>query len=419
MFISKEPRLKAVEIFAGAGGLALGAAQAGFEHLAVVEMDKHACETIRENQRTGCELSKNWHLHQVDIHDFDYASLKSQVDLLSAGVPCQPFSVGGKSMAHRDQRDMFSEVVRAARELRPKAILIENVKGLLRKTFKEYFDYLLLALARPSLARCGNQGWNDHFEYLKRRSPSEDLSYDLYVHSVNAADYGVPQWRDRVLILAFRSDLRIPWRLPEPTHSLDALVWDQWKTGEYWKRHGIIRQKRGSLMSVRIARRAVAIKEMDSLTGARLPWRTVRDTISSLPKVRVGCCSKDDPNHFLNPGARLYVGHHGSFLDEPAKTLKAGGHGVPGGENALALGGKRLRYFSVRECARLQTFPDNYVFTGPWTSAMRQVGNAVPVELARIVAKAIYESLNASAADKSTRDNVISISAYDNARKVS
>ena len=128
---------------------------------------------------------------------------------------------------------MFGEVVRAARELQPKAILIENVKGLLRTTFKDYFDYLLLAIASPTLERCGEQSWHDHFDYLSRRSPAEDLAYDIYVHSVNAADYGVPQWRDRVLIVAFRSDLKIPWNLPEPTHGLDALVWAQWKSGEY------------------------------------------------------------------------------------------------------------------------------------------------------------------------------------------
>lgn len=398
--------LTAVEVFAGAGGLALGAAEAGFQHLAVVEIDKRACETIRENQRRGNQLTKNWPLHEVDIRNFDYSSLRSEVDLLSAGVPCQPFSLGGKGLAHRDRRDMFSEVVRAARELRPKAILIENVKGLLRTTFKDYFDYLLLAIASPTLARCGTQSWRDHFDYLLQRRPAEDLTYDVCVHSVNAADYGVPQWRDRVLIVAFRSDLGVNWRLPEPTHGLDALVWAQWKTGRYWERHGLDCRRPGS-MSRRIASRVTAVTGLDALQGSRLPWKTVRDAISDLPRLRSSQQLEVIQNHSLNPGARLYAGHSGSLMDEPAKTLKAGSHGVPGGENALALRGKRVRYFSVRECARLQTFPDDYVFAGPWTSAMRQVGNAVPVLLGRIMAQGIRDQLSAAVDLKVARDNVL------------
>ncbi len=391
-FLSRGAQLKAVEIFAGAGGLALGATQAGFDHVALVELDNYACETIRENQRTGNLLARNWPLYEVDIRDFDYSTLHTDVDMLSAGLPCQPFSLGGKGMAHRDRRDMFGEVIRAARELRPKAILIENVKGLLRATFKEYFDYLLLALASPSLARSTSQSWRDHFTYLQRRSPQDDLKYDVHVHLVNATDYGVPQWRDRVLIVAFRSDLRVHWRLPKPTHSLDALLWAQWKTGEYWKHHGMARHRLGT-MSRRIGLKANAIRRLDTFNDARLPWRTVRDAIWDLPSLRSSQQLEEIPNHFLNPGARTYAGHCGSLMDEPAKTLKAGSHGVPGGENTLALGGRKVRYFSVRECARLQTFPDDYVIAGPWTRAMRQVGNAVPVSLAAAFAKEIRNHL--------------------------
>jgi DNA (cytosine-5)-methyltransferase 1 len=389
--------LKAVEICAGAGGLALGITQAGFEHVAVVEIDKHSCETIRENQRSGHQLTKYWPLYEIDVRTFDYALIDSEVDLLSAGVPCQPFSLGGKGMAHRDPRDMFSEVVRAARELRPKAILIENVKGLLRPAFKCYFDYLKLALGSPSLIRREAQSWPDHFSYLDQRIPSGDVTYEVHVHSVNAADYGVPQWRDRVLIVAFRSDLKIAWSLPKSTHGADALVWSQWKTREYWKRHGLDREKPGT-MSRRLASRVNALKEIEALDDLRLPWLTVRDAITDLPIPRLPSHSTETiPNHSLQPGARIYAGHTGSLMDEPAKALKAGDHGVPGGENALALGSRKIRYFSVRECARLQTFPDDYVFAGPWTSAMRQVGNAVPVMLGRTVAQSIRDSLQAAA----------------------
>ena len=120
-------------------------------------------------------------------------------------------------------------------------------------------------------------------------------------------------------------------------------------------------------------------------------WVTVREAIKDLPEP----CEKDDGflNHRLIPGARKYAGHTGSPLDEPAKTLKAGDHGVPGGENTLALGGGRVRYMTVREAARLQTFPDEYYFPGSWTETMRQLGNAVPVTLAEVLCSNIMDRL--------------------------
>jgi DNA (cytosine-5)-methyltransferase 1 len=127
---------------------------------------------------------------------------------------------------------------------------------------------------------------------------------------------------------------------------------------------------------------------------SNLAWRTVRDALDGLPdpekKPRQAV---EIWNHQFQPGAKSYTGHTGSPLDEPAKTLKAGVHGVPGGENMLARPDGSVRYFSVRESARLQTFPDNYVFHGSWSEAMRQLGNAVPVELAHCVGNAVMEKL--------------------------
>jgi DNA (cytosine-5)-methyltransferase 1 len=100
--------------------------------------------------------------------------------------------------------------------------------------------------------------------------------------------------------------------------------------------------------------------------------------------------------HYYIPGARRYVGHTGSPLDEPAKTLKAGVHGVPGGENALLQPDGSVRYFTIREAARLQTFPDAFTFAGSWTESMRQIGNAVPVTLAEILAKGLKQTLKSS-----------------------
>jgi len=266
------------------------------------------------------------------------------------------------------------------RSLQPRAILIENVKGLLRPALKDYFEYLLLALASPNLVRRVSQSWREHLLMLQRRRPQDDLKYDINVEVVNAADYGVPQWRERVLIVAFRSDLKIEWSAPEATHSLDALLWQQWKTGEYWERHRLSRSRRG-LMSRRIASRDTNVRKLELLENKAQPWKTVRDAIADLPRAVDSKKAASMQNHFLIPGARAYSGHSGSLLDEPAKTLKAGDHGVPGGENTLSLGGGKVRYFTVRECARLQTFPDAYAIKGAWTRAMRQIGNAVPVAL--------------------------------------
>jgi DNA (cytosine-5)-methyltransferase 1 len=121
------------------------------------------------------------------------------------------------------------------------------------------------------------------------------------------------------------------------------------------------------------------------------PWQTVRDAISDLPDP---ISHKNEiPNHKYIPGARIYFGHTGSPLDEPAKTLKAGDHGVPGGENMLVYPNGKVRYFTVRESARLQTFPDDFVFEGPWGETMRQLGNAVPVKLGRVIVNSVKERL--------------------------
>jgi DNA (cytosine-5)-methyltransferase 1 len=124
------------------------------------------------------------------------------------------------------------------------------------------------------------------------------------------------------------------------------------------------------------------------------PWRTTRDAIGDLPDPRFDPDrAKHHLNHKYQPGAKSYPGHTGSPLDEPAKTLKAGVHGVPGGENMLLRPDGTVRYFTVRESARLQTFPDSFVLHGSWTEAMRQLGNAVPVQLAQIIGKDVIRRL--------------------------
>ena len=128
------------------------------------------------------------------------------------------------------------------------------------------------------------------------------------------------------------------------------------------------------------------------------PWRTVRDAISDLPSVVPGVACSKVPNHYCAAGAKSYPGHTGSPLDAPAKTLKAGDHGVPGGENMVRLMDESVRYFTVRESARLQSFPDEWVFEGSWTESMRQLGNAVPVKMVEAIATELYRTLVAKKA---------------------
>ena len=388
--------MRSVELFAGAGGLALGVAKAGFEHDAVVELDRNTCVTLSENQRRGMKPVVDWPLYtEQDVRQFDYSCFPQGLDLVAGGPPCQPFSIGGKHGAHQDKRDLFPEAVRAVRELRPRAFLFENVKGLLRESFAKYFAYIQLQLTYPEIALRTGEGWSDHLSRLERHHTSgsqHGLFYRVVHRLLNAADYGVPQRRERVFMVGFRCDLNLRWSFPNLTHSQDALLRDQWISGEYWERHRVAHKHRPS-HSPNMAAKVQKLKNT-LLTPTTNPWLTVRDAIHDLPNPETDEWASQYHNHRFVPGARSYVGHTGSPLDEPAKTLKAGDHGVPGGENMLLRPCGGVRYFTVRESARLQTFPDNYLFPVAWTESMRQLGNAVPVELAHAVAASIGTRLD-------------------------
>jgi DNA (cytosine-5)-methyltransferase 1 len=390
-----------VELFSGAGGLAMGVSLAGFTPEAVIEWDKWSCDTIRENQRRQNPLVSDWPLYEQDVRLFDFHSLPNEIDLVSGGPPCQPFSLGGKHKASSDKRDMFPTTIDVIRRLRPKAFLIENVKGLTRATFADYLRYTLLGLTFPEAVRDQNETWLDHLERLEKEKTSGQtpgLTYDVIHRALKAADYGVPQRRERVFIVGFRRDLEARWSFPEPTHSLESLIYSQWVSGEYWDRHKIPPGKRprpDPPIKARLAHLNLHIPTAQ-------PWLTVRDALQGLPDPRDAKASAAHQNHIFQAGARAYAGHTGSPLDWPAKTLKAGDHGVPGGENMLALPSGELRYFTVRESARLQTFPDNYVFNGSWTESTRQLGNAVPVVLARVMAVSVAEALLAQPVESMT-----------------
>ena len=393
--------MKSVELFAGAGGLAIGTAEAGLTHKVVIEWDTNAANTLRRNKADGVKHVRDWTIVEGDVRGYDFRQ-HQDVSFVSGGPPCQPFSIGGKHRGRDDSRNMFPQAVRAIREIRPLGFMFENVRGLLRESFSKYFGYIVHQLRYPTITPKGDEEWTDHLARLERiHTAGEDtgLNYNVVVQCVNAVDYGVPQHRWRVFVIGIRSDLAIEYAFPLATHEHDALLHDMWVSGDYWERHGIPKKRRLDV-PVALAKRVDRLRSsMREMLGA--PWRTVRDAIHDLPKVGVGKRSTTVLNHYFNPGAKSYAGHTGSPLDEPAKALKAGDHGVPGGENMLRKEDDSLRYFSVRECARLQCFPDDWYFEGSWTESMRQLGNAVPVMLAEQIAKPLVALLK-------TRKQVVS-----------
>jgi DNA (cytosine-5)-methyltransferase 1 len=386
--------MRAIELFAGAGGLGMGISQAGFKPLEIVEWDRWCCDTINRNRWGRKKPVAAWpEPTQGDIRDVCFEEFEGRVELVSGGPPCQPFSLGGKHRAHTDHRDMWSEAVRVVRETKPRAFIFENVKGLTRAAFATYFSYINLQLHYPEIERRDEEEWLGHLARLEQHHTARSesgLHYQVVARVLNAANYGVPQRRERVVFVGFRSDTGISWNFPEKTHSLEALLWEQCHSSDYWERHKVATAHRS--LDIRLRTKGMNLRERP----AEQPWKTVRDAIHDLPE------ASDFPhpkvlNHRAQPGARSYPGHTGSPMDEAAKTLKAGVHGVPGGENMLMRPDGTVRYFTVRESARLQTFPDNYELHGSWTEAMRQLGNAVPVELARVIASDVADRLRKAA----------------------
>lgn len=402
--------------------------RAGFQPLLLNEFVKHACDTLEANgavprgeEETIPEVSDPWPLVRGDVRDLKMGYLQGQVDLLAGGPPCQPFSLGGVAKGDEDRRNMFPEMFRAIREIQPKAVICENVRGLLRPSFKPYFDYILRELEFPFEERDPDARWFEHDAILKakqrraRNRPEE--RYRVFKFEVNAADFGVPQVRNRVIVLAFRADLNINERVladaVRQTHSERALL-RSLITEEYWERHpNVPKQVRAQVISSLPGELPID----DAETGLS-PWLTLRDALAgsrlgleALPPIRWNRLNRkqypDMPmDHVGWPDARIYPGHTPNVLDRPAKTVKAGVHGVPGGESVLLTDSPlprsdngsdsryRHRYMTVRETARVMTFPDDWSLSGPRGEKMRQLGNAVPVRLGETFAKGVARVLD-------------------------
>jgi DNA (cytosine-5)-methyltransferase 1 len=378
-----------IELFSGGGGLAMAMHRSNFRHLLLNEYDRRACATLRANLATAYDpeaaapatLDDPWPLVEGDVRAVDFAALEGQVDVVAGGVPCQPFSLGGVHRGHSDERNMWPELLRCVRETRPRVIVAENVKGLLRPSFAPYWEYILREIDSPFERRIDGEAWQDHDKRLiKSGRQAHNLTerYDVKHLLVNAADYGVPQIRWRVFIVAFRRDLGVDFTFPKRTHSSAALVEAQ-RDGSYWAEHGL-------------QDREPDLRAVDSRAHLAR-WRTLRDAIGDLPAPLIGKARSGYTHHIGHPGARVYAGHTPNHLDRPAKTIKAGVHGVPGGESVLLRDDGTIRYLTVREAARIMTFPDSWTLEGPRGEQMRQLGNAVPVELAQVMTDAFARAL--------------------------
>ena len=202
---------KSIEICAGAGGQALGLELAGFSHVALVELEKEYCNCLKTNR-------PEWNVLCQDVHTFDGSPYRGKIDLLSGGVPCPPFSIAGKQLGDRDERDLFPQMLRLVREIEPSVVMIENVRGLLDPKFDEYRKAILRSL--------------------------ESYGYSTHIQLLNASDYGVPQLRPRVIIIGIHHLLydcfTFPEVSPQDTPTVGEAIYDLisargWKSASEWK----------------------------------------------------------------------------------------------------------------------------------------------------------------------------------------
>lgn len=312
--------LRSLEICAGAGGQALGLEQAGFAHTALVELDRHCCETLRLNR-------PDWRVIEGDLNDFDGTPFKGQVDLLAGGVPCPPFSKAGKQLGVDDERNLFPAAIRLVEQIRPRAVMFENVRGLLDAVFRDYRDYIS--------SRLGELGYWTDWRLL------------------NASDFGVPQLRPRVVFVAIQKGLEGFFEWPQAASGKPPSVGETLKD----------------------------LMEADGWRGAAR-WARQADEIA--PTLVGGSKKHGGPD--LGPTRARAAW---ARLGVDGKTLAAA---------APAADFVGMPKLTVRMCARVQGFPDDWQFSGAKTAAYRQVGNAFPPPVAQAVASRLREAIMAARA---------------------
>ena len=380
-------QLQSLELFAGGGGMALGLRSAGFEHQALVEWWAPAAKVLRHNANLRPELWKPDQVIECDVRAIiDTLAEPGTIDLVAGGPPCQPFSFAGAHVGDSDERNMFPATLDVVRRLRPKLVIFENVPGLTRPSFAPYLDYVKDQLRHIEVApRDRAELWHEH--HARIRGTADQGAYSVYQDEIDAADLGVPQSRRRVFLIGIRRDVpgADTWAPLTRTHSRDALLHQQYITQEYWRRHNMATPETPPRLRGPVAR----LRKLDA-GGHRQPWNTLRDALLRVPQPTPEP-PPGWPDHCAIPGARVYAKHTGSPLDLPSKTIKAGVHGVAGGEGMLRELDDSVRYLTVREAALVQGFPANYEFPGVRSRVMGVIGNAVAVDVAARLGEALRE----------------------------
>ncbi len=310
--------ISSLEICAGGGGQALGLEQAGFAHEGLVEIERHYCNTLRMNR-------PDWHVFEKDLRDFVHEDAQSfrGIDLLAGGLPCPPFSVAGKQLGDRDERNLFPVTLDLVDVTRPRAVMIENVRGMLGAVFEGFR------------------------EQLKARF--QKMGYRAEWRLFNASDFGVPQLRPRVVIVALRTDSAHLFSWPTGTGRIPPTV--------------------GETLYDLIAERG--------WKDARR-WRTHADDIA--PTIVGGSLKHGGPDLGPTRARKAWA------------TLGVDGLGIADEPPAPDFVG--MPRLTVRMVARLQGFPDNWEFAGRKTASYRQVGNAFPPPVARAVGERIRQCLS-------------------------
>lgn len=329
-----------IELFAGAGGLALGMSKAGFNHLMLNEIDKDACKTLKTNR-------PNWNVVNDDIHHINFKEFNGKVDLLTGGFPCQAFSYAGNKGGFEDTRGtLFFELARAVKEIEPKVFLCENVKGLLSHDNGKTLDVIRKAI--------------------------DELGYKLIEPRIlQAIKYQVPQKRERLIMVAIRNDYaeKVKYHWPSPYHRI---------------------------MNLRDALYAGELYENDVPLSAGQTYPEKKRKVMEL--VPMGGYWKDLPidiqKEYMGGSFALEGGKTGMArrlsLDEPSLTLTC----APAQKQTERCHPIETRPLTVREYARIQTFPDDWIFCGNLATQYKQIGNAVPVNLAYAVGRSLIRLLN-------------------------
>lgn len=330
-----------IELFAGAGGLALGLEKAGFKAVLLNEIDKYACQTLRQNR-------PHWHVIEGDIKNINFKAYKHKVDFVSGGFPCQAFSYAGHKRGFEDVRGtLFFEFARAITEIQPKVFLAENVRGLLN-----HDNGRTLATIKSVIA---------------------DLGYSLMGSEVlKAMYYRVPQKRERLFLIAVRNDLvnKAKFYFPQPQETFMTLR-DALKAGQLYNCD--VPQSEGQHYPA--TKKAVL-----DLVPAGGCWRHLPENVQRAYMKK---------SYYLG-GGKTGMARRLSW-DEPSLTLTCS----PAQNQTERCHPDETRPLTVREYARIQTFPDNWQFMGSLSAQYKQIGNAVPVNLAHAMGNSLISFLKA------------------------